>query len=139
MLLFTVLDQTQSLLRVVPRTSRIDLSDVLDVAATARRCGWRFLGILTLRFYVCPLQRPRSAVRGQFSLHVEELEFVRHSMEAWKANLHMPLGIDVFWQEHVRGDAAPSVELLERWEIMCVVSLTDDFNGYTLPVEAIQI
>lgn len=41
-------------------------------------------------------------------------------MEAWKADLHMPLGIDVFWQEHGRGDAAPSVELLERWNIMYV-------------------
>lgn len=54
----------------------------------------------------------------QFYLHVEELEFVRHSMDAWKPDLHMPLGIDVFWQEHKQGDGAPSVELLERWEIV---------------------
>lgn len=55
---------------------------------------------------------------AQFYLHVEELEFVRRSMDAWKADLHMPLGIDVFWQEHKQGDNAPSVELLERWEIV---------------------
>lgn len=60
---------------------------------------------------------------GQFSLHVEELEFVRNAMDAWKADLHMPLGIDIFWQEHRRGDATPVVELLERWEIMYVVAI----------------
>lgn len=56
---------------------------------------------------------------------MEELAFVRHSMEAWKDDLHMPLGIDVFWQEHSEqserlglGDAPPSVELLERWDIV---------------------
>lgn len=54
----------------------------------------------------------------QFYLHVEELQLVRHSMEAWKANLHTPLGIDVFWQEHRGEDVAPNVDLLERWEIL---------------------
>ncbi|CAN0501500.1 unnamed protein product, partial [Ectocarpus sp. 8 AP-2014] len=56
----------------------------------------------------------------QFSLHVQELAFVRNSMKAWENNLTLPLGIDIFWVEG-GGDAAPRRELLERWEIMCVV------------------
>ncbi|CAN0578072.1 unnamed protein product, partial [Ectocarpus sp. 12 AP-2014] len=57
----------------------------------------------------------------QFSLHVQELAFVRNSMKAWENNLTLPLGIDIFWVEGGGGDGAPRRELLERWEIMCVV------------------
>eukprot|EP00903_Cladosiphon_okamuranus_P019934 g18320.t1 len=37
-------------------------------------------------------------------------------MKAWENNLTMPLRIDIFWEEH-KGDAAPRLELLEKWEI----------------------
>jgi len=39
-------------------------------------------------------------------------------MKAWENNLTMPLCIDIFWEEHRRGDAAPRLELLEKWEIV---------------------
>ncbi|CAN0459312.1 unnamed protein product [Laminaria digitata] len=81
--------------------------------------------IISSRVSLHQNQRRDREINSKFSLHVEELAFVRHSMEAWKDDLHMPLGIDVFWQEHTEhsdraglGDAPSSVELLERWDIV---------------------
>lgn len=37
-------------------------------------------------------------------------------MKAWENNLTIPLRVDIFWEEHT-GDAAPRLELLEKWEI----------------------
>lgn len=58
-------------------------------------------------------------------------------MKAWENNLTMPVGIDIFWEEHRRGDAAPRRELLERWEIMYVGELVFNCNlptdTYDLP------
>ncbi|CBJ29505.1 conserved unknown protein [Ectocarpus siliculosus] len=63
------------------------------------------------------IQPQRREVNSKFSLHVQELAFVRNSMKAWENNLTLPLGIDIFWVEG-GGDGAPRRELLERWEIM---------------------
>ncbi|CAB1106659.1 unnamed protein product [Ectocarpus sp. CCAP 1310/34] len=43
-------------------------------------------------------------------------------MKAWEKDLTLPLGIDIFWVEGGGGDGAPGRELLERWEITCVVA-----------------
>ncbi|CAM9140332.1 unnamed protein product [Ectocarpus sp. 13 AM-2016] len=64
------------------------------------------------------VQAQRREVNSKFSLHVQELAFVRSSMKAWENNLTLPLGIDIFWVEGGGGDGAPRRELLERWEIM---------------------
>ncbi|CAM9129809.1 unnamed protein product [Ectocarpus fasciculatus] len=64
------------------------------------------------------VQPQRREVNSKFSLHVQELAFVRNSMKAWENNLTLPLGIDIFWVEDGGEDAAPRRELLERWEIM---------------------
>ncbi|CAM9955061.1 unnamed protein product [Hapterophycus canaliculatus] len=63
-------------------------------------------------------QQQRREINSKFSLHVQELVFVRDSMKAWENNLTTPVGIDIFWEEQRPGDTAPRLELLERWEIM---------------------
>ncbi|CAM9172052.1 unnamed protein product, partial [Phaeothamnion confervicola] len=44
-----------------------------------------------------PARRQRRT-RVRFNLEIEELEFVRRSMYAWRSDLHLPLRIDIFWQ-----------------------------------------
>lgn len=73
---------------------------------------------LVINLRLPSLDDPRCVM--QFSLHVQELDVVRNSMKAWESNLSMPVGIDIFWEEHRRGYAAPRRELLERWEIVYV-------------------
>ncbi|CAM9775374.1 unnamed protein product [Scytosiphon promiscuus] len=63
-------------------------------------------------------QQQRREINSKFSLHVQELVFVRDSMKAWENNLTTPVGIDIFREEQRPGDTAPRLELLERWEIM---------------------
>lgn len=47
----------------------------------------------------CGSGHARDVGPGQLNLEVEEVEFVRHKMRAWKETLHTPVVIDVSFME----------------------------------------
>ncbi|TMW59275.1 hypothetical protein Poli38472_004344 [Pythium oligandrum] len=59
----------------------------------------------------------RSHRRARFNLDIEEIQFIRESMGAWKDDVHLPLMVDIYWD----GERDKRV-LLERWTVAYVAT-----------------
>lgn len=55
----------------------------------------------------------------QFNLDIEEVQFVRDAMLAWKEDVHVPLVVDIYW------DGDDRRELLEQWTVLYAPQFAD--------------
>lgn len=65
------------------------------------------------------LDSRRAARRARFNLDIEEVQFVRDAMLAWKEDVHTPLVVDIYW------DGDDRRELLEQWTVVYAPQFAD--------------
>mmetsp|Transcript_28753 Transcript_28753/g.52563 ORF Transcript_28753/g.52563 Transcript_28753/m.52563 type:complete len:858 (-) Transcript_28753:65-2638(-) len=72
-----------------------------------------------------PIKSNKPSSSSRFNLEVEEVDQVRAILQRWRRSLHVPLRLDVFFQNEDQSQHEPRKELLERWCIDYVASSAD--------------